>query len=566
MKFTRRQLVGITLCIVLSFIAAYILVLTPKYLGSAVDLMVGKGNVDLSGVRKILLFSLGLYSAYFMLTWFVSWFANQIAVRFVKNIRSQLEYRLNRNPLSFLDTHPHGNLLSHFSIDGELLIDGLFQLISQLFSGVFVVLISLYFMLQVNVRMTLMVIAMVPVMYLTSSAIAKRSLVLYRRQQSLAGQLGGHVQEAMNNHQLILSSNYQKESVKDFEAIHAEYNEVGEKAQFLGALVNPTVRVINNISYVLIGLMGAYVSKNYGLTVGTLTSFISYSIIFSKPFNEFSAIVAQVMSAKASYDRILETLAYPIEEDRGEKMTLKGEVVSFEHVDFSYVKGHPIIQDLSLEIPPLSKVAIVGPTGAGKSTLINILMRFYDVDSGIIKIDGVDTSTLTKESLGNVMSIVLQDPWLFEGTIRQNIKYGKPHATDAEMIEVSIQAGCHDYIQSLDKGYDTKIDLGSQNISLGQKQMITIARALMVDAPILILDEATSNVDVLTEYKIQEVFRKIMAQRTSFFVAHRLATVVDSDVILVMREGKLVEQGTHKELMALKGFYHTLFMSQFDSV
>lgn len=564
MNKNKRIYITLSLCVILSLVSSYILVLSPSYLGDAVDLMIGKGNVDLEGIAYILMISAGLYFIYFILTWIVSWASNHIAVAIVKDLRKQLEYQINRNALSYLDTKPHGALLNLFALDGEILIDGIFQLLSQLFSGVFVVLIALVFLLKINLLMTSIVVLMVPLMYYPSKGIAKSSVNLYRRQQQLAADLSSHVSESMINHELIMSSNYQNQSYEDFEKIHVEYNEVGKKAQILGALVNPTVRVINNLSYALLGLCGAYMVINGQLTVGVLTSFISISIIFSKPFNEFSAIIAQVMAGRASYDRIKEALEVPMERDQGKDSHLKGELVEFEHVDFSYVKNKPIIKDLSLTIPPLSKVAIVGPTGAGKSTLINILMRFYDVDSGVIKIDGLDTQLVSKQSIREVMSIVLQEPWLFEGTIKDNIKYGKQDASDEEVMQAAKQAGCHDYIMSLDDQYETMITLGSTNISVGQKQMITIARAIIVDAPIIILDEATSNIDVLTEYKIQEVFSEIMAHKTSFFVAHRLATVIDSDIILVMKDGKLVEQGTHTELMDKKGFYHELFLSQYS--
>lgn len=564
MKKYRLWIIG-SVCVVLSLVSAYLLVLTPKYIGDAVDVMVGENNVDIVHVRNILIVAVVMYAVYFILSWMTSLIANQVSVLAVQSIRNKLEYRLNRVPLSFLDTTSHGNLQSLFTMDGEMLIDGLYQLLSQLLVGVFTVIIAFVFMIQINVFMTAVVVVLVPVMYYTSKTIAKRSLVLYRKQQSLGGALSGTIQESMSNHQLIMSSNYQSSSYSKFSEIHEEYNIVGEKAQFLGALVNPTVRVINNLSYLLVGLVGALVAHTSGLTIGVLTSFISYSIVFSKPFNEFSAIVSQIMAAKASYDRIMGVMNVPLEQSSGEEVVLSGNEVTFEHVGFSYVANKPIIHDFSLSIPPLSKVAIVGPTGAGKSTLINVLMRFYDIDSGSIKIDGVDTKTLSHHTVRSVMSIVLQDPWLFEGTISQNLKYGNPDATDDQMIEAARQAGCHDYIMSLDKQYDTKVELGSRNISLGQRQMLTIARALLVNAPIIILDEATSNVDVLTEYKIQEVFRKIMSHRTSFFVAHRLATVVDSDVILVMKDGRLVEYGKHDELMAKHGFYHELFMSQFES-
>lgn len=562
MKKTKVYLL-LSITIVCSLLAAITLVLTPFYLGKAIDFMIGKDNVDMVGVVDMLKIALMLYASNFILTWLVSLFANQVSVGIVGSLRGKLFAHINKLPVGYLDTHSHGDIQSRFAMDSELILDGMYQLITQLIGGIFVVVISAYFMFSINVMMTVIVIALVPLMYITSRLVAKHSLQLYKKQQAIAGEISGTVNEYFANNTLLLAYNHQEDAIAKFEALNAALNDVGERAQFISAITNPTTRVVNNISYLLIGLVGAFAVREWGLTVGLLTSFISYSMMFSKPFNEFSAVVAQVMAGRASLERINAILAEPLESNNAHEQKLDGKVVSFEDVQFSYVEGKPLIKNLSLEIKPLSKVAIVGPTGAGKSTLINLLMRFYDIDSGSIKIDGVDLQSVSKRSIRDTMGIVLQDPWLFEGTIRDNIKYGKVDASDEAMFEVSKQAGCHDYIMSLDKQYDTMIALESKNISLGQRQMITIARALLVDAPIIILDEATSSLDVVTEQHIQSVFVKIMEKRTSFFVAHRLSTVIDSDVILVMKDGQLIEQGNHEELMAREGFYHKLYMSQF---
>ena len=562
MKKTKVYLL-LSITIVCSLLAAITLVLTPFYLGKAIDFMIGKDNVDMVGVVEMLKIALMLYGSNFILTWLVSLFANQVSVGIVGSLREKLFAHINKLPVGYLDTHSHGDIQSRFAMDSELILDGMYQLITQLIGGIFVVVISAYFMFSINVMMSVIVIALVPLMYITSRLVAKHSLQLYKKQQAIAGEISGTVNEYFANNTLLLAYNHQEDAIAKFEALNAALNDVGERAQFISAITNPTTRVVNNISYLLIGLVGAFAVLEWGLTVGLLTSFISYSIMFSKPFNEFSAVVAQVMAGRASLERINAILEEPLESNNAHEQKLDGKVVSFEDVQFSYVEGKPLIKNLSLEIKPLSKVAIVGPTGAGKSTLINLLMRFYDIDSGSIKIDGVDLQSVSKRSIRDTMGIVLQDPWLFEGTIRDNIKYGKVDASDEAMFEVSKQAGCHDYIMSLDKQYDTRIALESKNISLGQRQMITIARALLVDAPIIILDEATSSLDVVTEQHIQSVFVKIMEKRTSFFVAHRLSTVIDSDVILVMKDGQLIEQGNHEELMAREGFYHKLYMSQF---
>lgn len=551
----------LALCVILSFIAAFALVIVPRFIGEAVDVMIGVNNVDFTVVIQILMKALLAYLIYFGVSWLSNYILNEISLRFVFKLRNQLEYHLMRNPFSYLDSVAHGKLLNLFTLDGELLIDGIYQGLTQLLNGIFVVIIALYFMLEVSLLMSLLVILTVPVMILTSRAISKRSQQLFRTQQRLAASMNAHVKESLENHELIVNYNYAEVSMDKFEAIHKEYNQVGEKVQILGALVNPTVRVINNISYALLGLLGAYSALHYGLSVGSLMAFISYSILFSKPFNEFSAIISQLVAGKTSYERMQAALKVPFESDGINDVSLKGEHVQFEHVNFAYNKDYPIIKNLNLDIAPLSKVAIVGPTGAGKSTLINILMRFYDVDSGAIKIDGYDSAHLSKHSLRSVLSIVLQEPWLSSGSIRDNIKYGRVDASDEEMIAAAKQAGCYDYIMQLDQDFDTMVTSTSSTMSVGQRQMITIARAILVDAPIIILDEATSNIDILSEAKIQKAFEDVMAHKTSFFVAHHLSTVVDADMILVMKDGELIEQGHHTELMQARGFYYEMVHS-----
>lgn len=563
MELTKKDKFSLVLCIIASFISSLTLVMTPFYLGKAIDLMVGQGNVDMEGVFYYLSMTAVFYLINFAAGWVSMLIANNISINFVKELRIKLQNHISRLPISYLDTHSHGNLQSLFAMDGELILDGLYQFLTQLLNGIFVVLIASYFMFTINVGMTFIVFALVPLVFLTSHIVSKKSLRLFKKQQDLAGRLSGKSSEFIDNHVLVTTSNYQEESIKEFVEINEKLSDIGVRAQFLSAMTNPTTRVVNNLSYLLLGLTGALSAINYGLSIGMLTSFISYSMMFSKPFNEFSAIVAQIQAGRAGYQRFQEVLAEPLEVDSEKHVELKGDVVTFDDVAFSYNKNNPLIENLNLQIEPLSKVAIVGPTGAGKSTLINLLMRFYDVNKGTIAIDGVDTHSIARSDTRNLMGIVLQDPWLFEGTILDNIKYGKPDASLEEVKEATRQAGCYDYIMSLDHQFDTQVSLGSQNISLGQKQMITIARALIVDAPIIILDEATSSIDVVTEKRIQSIFTQIMKSHTSFFVAHRLSTVIDSDVILVMKEGHLIEQGTHHELMSLKGFYHDLYMSQF---
>lgn len=554
--------IRIVIISILALMASLTLVLSPYYLGFAIDGMIGIGNVDFQSVINYLSIAALMYVLNFILTWIVALVSNSFAVNLVYNLRNKLKLKLSKLPLSVLDREPIGNLQALFSNDGELVIDGLNQFINQALSGVFVILISLFFMLRINVFMTVVTVSLVPIMYLSAKFITQRSLKLHRLQQHLSAKLSGLSSEAINNSQLIMSYNYQDDIKQKFDVINQELRNVSEKAVFIAALPNPTTRVVNNIGYMLIGLTGAYAVFNFGLSVGFLTSFVSYSIMFSKPFNELSGIVSQISAAKAGYERIQSFLKMNDEADPKEKVQLQGKTISFEDVSFSYDGTHMIIKDLNLDVEEKSKVAIVGPTGAGKSTLINLLMKYYEVSSGSLKIDNVDTHLISKASSRNLMSIVLQDPWLFNGTIKDNIKYGRPEASDQSVMDAASKAGVHDYITSLDNGYDTIVEIGSKNISLGQRQMITIARALLVDSPIIILDEATSSLDVVTEQEIQKVFTTIMKEKTSFFIAHRLNTVIDSDVILVMKDGRLIEQGNHLSLMNQKGFYYQMYISQ----
>ncbi|MBK2402704.1 ABC transporter ATP-binding protein [Erysipelothrix sp. strain 2 (EsS2-6-Brazil)] len=551
------------LCVLASIISSFALVITPYFLGKAIDGMVGYQNVDLQFATKMLSYTAVAYFMHFILSWATNRMANRFSVRFVSNLRSDLMKKITHLPISFIDQHAHGDLQNLFVMDSELIIDGMYLLLTQFLGGVFVVLVAAYYMIRINLVMSLVVFVMVPIVYFTSKLISRKSFGYFQKQQELSGKLSGKTSEFVDNYHLVLTSNYKNQAIQEFSNINNELNKVGEKAQFMSALTNPTTRLMNNLSYVLLGLTGAFGVLNNTLTVGLMTSFLSYSMMFSKPFNEFSAIISQIIAAKASYQRQQKVFNETNEVDCLQETKLEGKTVAFEDVNFSYDGKHTIIENLNLQINPLSKVAIVGPTGAGKSTLLNLLMRYYDADSGSILIDGLEVNDVSRSSIRQTMSIVLQDPWLFEGTIRENISYGNEKATEEEIIRAAKQAGCHDYIMSLDGGYDSPIKLGSQNISLGQKQLITIARALLMDVPIIILDEATSSVDVVTERHIQNVFTQIMKSHTTFFVAHRLSTVTDSDMILVMKSGRLVEQGTHEELMELRGFYYELYTSQY---
>lgn len=549
--------------LVFAIVGNFAMVLTPFYLGLAIDAMVSQGNVDLVLVKTYLSYAVILYIVSFVFVWISNNISFSIASDFVTSIRDKVQNKLATLPLSYLDVHPHGKLTNMLSNDSDLILDGLFQAISKILGGLVIIIVATIFMLRINTTMTFVVYLTLPFVYISSHIVSKVSGASFRSQQDLAGQLNGFVSESIYNHKLILNYNYQETILNRFKSLNDQYNIAGQRAQFTASLTNPTTRVVNNLSYAIVGLVGAMTILNGNLTVGLFTSFISYSLMFAKPFNELSGNLAQVFAAKAGYENIQSLLNIKSEVDTGTQEIMTAGHVSFEDVSFAYQENNPLIENLDLEVKPKQKIAIVGPTGAGKSTLINILMRYYEVDSGKVYLDGVDIRQLSRQSLHENISIVLQDPWLFEGTILENLKYGREDATMDAVIEAAKAADVHEFISSLDKGYETMIQKGARNISGGQKQLLTIARALLQGGPILILDEATSNIDSLTEKRIQSVFTTIMKQHTTFFIAHRLSTVIDSDLILVMKQGNIVEKGTHRELMDKKGFYYTLYQSQF---
>ena len=561
-KILKNKKLAVLTSLLFATVGNFAMVLTPFYLGSAIDAMLDK-NVQFVVVKENLVLVLLLYIISFIFVWLSNYISFVVGSNVVCDLRNKVQEKLFVLPQSYLDQHAHGKLTNLISSDSDLILDGIFQLLSQILGGLVVIVTATIFMLQIHVGMSFVVFLTIPFVYLSSYWVSKYSIKHFRTQQQLSGKLNGYVNQVIQNHELILNMNYQEEIQKVFENLNSDLNKTGRKAQFVSSLSNPTTRVVQNVSYGLLGLVGAMSIIKGNLSLGLFTSFLSYSTLFSKPFNELSSNLSQVFSAKASLDLITAFLNEKEIDDQGTQSIQSGGEIKFESVNFSYSKKQSLIQDLNLDVASKQKIAIVGPTGSGKSTLINILMRYYDVDSGNILIDGVNLYDLTRENLYHNIALVLQDPWLFEGSILDNIRYGKKDATVEEVMQAAQKADIHDTIMRMDKGYNTKINYGGQNISKGQMQLLTIARALIMEAPILILDEATSSIDSLTEKRIQSVFTQIMESQTSFFIAHRLHTVMDSDLILVMRNGHLVEKGSHEELMGLNGFYKELFESQF---
>ena len=547
----------IVLALVSSLIASICLIATPYYLGRAIDFM----GVDLNLVVSTLLVGLALYGLNGIMMMVTHFTSQKAGIVYTEKLRNDLLARLEKVSIAYLDTTSHGYIISVFSTDSQLFQEGLVQLITQGFQGIFTVVIAAIFMFQIDVSLTLIVFISIPIMMLTSYFVNIRASKLFQVQQNLNAKLNDTVTQMLENEELIFTNAYEDYALDRFAQDNDALNKMAEKAQFMGALINPTTRLVNNISYMLIGLLGSFVIQRKGISIGVLTSFISYSLMFSKPLNELSSVFGDITLGRVAYQRILKLLAIPLQKDNDNDLVMEGNTITMKDVYFSYNDSIPAIEGLNLNIQPLSKVAIVGPTGSGKSTLINLLLRFYDINSGELKIDGNDVSQISRASIRQLMGVVLQEPWLFKGSILDNLKYGNPEASLEDIRFICAEVGCLDYIEDLDQGFNAIV--GQVNMSQGQKQMLTIVRALITQAPILLLDEATSNIDIVSEKLIQQTLTQIMKTHTSFFVAHRLQTVIDSDVILVMKEGRLVESGNHETLMAQKGFYEQLYKAQY---
>lgn len=556
--------------VILSFVCAMITVASTLYApiltGDAIDLIVGKGLVDFDGIKDIIYTFLMVTVVTVISQWFMNIINNHITYSVVRDIRIEVFNHMEELPLSYIDSHKHGDIVSRIVSDIDQFADGLLMGFTQLFTGIVTILATLGFMIAVNVPIALVVIVLTPLSLFVASFIAKRTYHLFHQQSETRGEITALVDEMVGQQKIVQAFGYEDEALERFGEINDRLEKDSMSATFYSSLVNPCTRFVNNLVYAAVGIIGAISAIMTGLTVGQLTCFLSYANQYTKPFNEISNVITELQNAMACAGRVFELLdetpQVPEKENAHVLTDTKG-AIEIKDVNFSYVKDKTLITNLNLSVKPGMRVAIVGPTGCGKSTLINLLMRFYDVDTGSISVDGTDIRDMTRDSLRQNYGMVLQETWLKSGTIRENIAYGKPDATDEEIVQAAKLAHSDSFIRRLPQGYDTVIAEDGGNLSQGQKQLLCITRVMLLLPPMLILDEATSSIDTRTEIRIQKAFNRMMQGRTSFIVAHRLSTIREADVILVMKDGNIIEKGNHDQLMAQNGFYTNLYNSQF---
>ncbi len=555
----------------LSLLFAVIAVVTTLYApvltGQAIDYVVAEGNVDFKAITPILVRFLIVVGIMAASSWMMNLCNNRIAFHVVRDLRTKVYAHVQNLPLAYLDSHPNGDTLSRIVTDIDQLSDGLLMGFSQLFTGVVTIAATLGFMLSIHVGIALLVVLLTPVSLFVAAFIAKRTYSLFRAQSQVRAEMTSLVEELVGNQRVVTAFNYEEKAEERFCDVNHRLQKVGLKAVFLSSLTNPCTRFVNGLVYTGVGIFGGFVALTAGpavLSVGQLSCFLSYANQYTKPFNEISSVITELQNALASAKRVFDLLDEPEQiPDKENAVVFNGAEgrVGLSHVAFSYVPDVSLLRDVTLSVKPGQRVAIVGPTGCGKTTLINLFMRFYDVNKGAITVDGTDVRDLTRESLRENIGMVLQETWLKAGTIAENIAYGKPDATMEEIEEAAKASYAHNFIRRLKDGYQTVIAEDGGNLSQGQKQLLCIARVMLSLPPMLILDEATSSIDTRMEVRIQRAFHKMMKGRTSFIVAHRLSTIREADMILVMKDGDIIEQGTHEELLAKGGFYRNLYYS-----
>lgn len=566
LKCIKKYSVLVVFSLICAAISVVLTLYAPILMGNGVDKIVGAGNVDFDGLKTVLVKLVVVVAITALAQWFMNIINNRITYKVVNDVRTMAFDKLSKLPLSYVDSHTHGDIVSRIIADVDQFSDGLLMGFTQLFTGVMTIVGTLIFMLSINSIITVVVVVITPVSLFAASFIAKKTYSMFKKQSEIKGELTSIVNEMVENQKVVTAFSMEDKVNDSFNEVNDRLNVAGLKATFFSSTTNPVTRFVNSLVYTGVGIIGAIMAIKGRITVGQLSSFLSYANQYTKPFNEISGVVTELQNAMASAARVFELIDEEAETaDKSDAVVLKGVSgsVKLTDVDFSYDKSRELIKNLNLDVKPGARIAIVGPTGCGKSTVINLLMRFYDVDSGSIAVSGHDIKDVTRHSLRENYGMVLQETWLKSGTIKENIAYGRPDATDEEIIEAAKQSHAHSFIKRLPNGYDTVITEDGGNLSQGQKQLLCITRVMLDLPPMLILDEATSSIDTRTEIRIQRAFNKMMKGRTSFVVAHRLSTIKESDVILVMKDGHIIEQGNHETLLAMNGFYTNLYNSQF---
>lgn len=562
-----RYRIFLVFSILLATVSVALTLYIPKLTGHAVDYVIGKGKVNFSGVIQVMI-QIGVCTLITALAqWLMNVCNNKMTYQMVQDIRNEAFDKIEQLPLKYIDGHPYGEVVSRVIADVDQFSDGLLMGFTQLFTGIATIIGTFCFMLSVNVSITFVVVLITPVSFFVANFIAKRTFRMFRLQSEIRGEQTGLIDEMIGNQKVVQAFGRGEDVTERFDEVNKRLQEASLRATFFSSITNPATRFVNSLVYTGVGITGAFAVVRGAMSVGQLSSFLSYANQYTKPFNEISGVVTEFQNAIACAQRVFtlidEEPQIPEPEHAVHLTDIDGNV-KVEDVSFSYLPGQHLIEDFNLEVKPGQRIAIVGPTGCGKTTLINLLMRFYDVNAGSIKVEDIDIREMTRKSLRAGYGMVLQETWLKTGTIRENIAMGRPDATEEEIVEAAKASHIHNYIRRLPKGYDTWITEDGGGLSQGQKQLLCIARVMLCRPPMLILDEATSSIDTRTEIKIQQAFAKLMEGRTTFIVAHRLSTIREADVILVMKDGKIIEQGNHEVLMKKEGFYHHLYESQFS--
>ena len=570
LKYLKTYLPLFIFSLLFTLIVVVLTLYVPILVGQAIDLAAGKNAVDMVEIGKILL-TISLCVAFTAIfQWFINVINNRMVYGIVRNVRHEAFLRIQNMPVSYIDSHQSGDIVNRIIADSDQFSDGLLMGFSQFFNGIMTIIGTIVFMFIINPPVTLIVVFITPLSLFVASFIAKRTFNLFKKQSEIRSAQTALIDEMIGDHKTVVAFNYEDRAQERFDNINADLEKTSLKAIFFSSLTNPSTRFVNSLVYAFVAFSGAMICASFGdemLKVGMLSSFLSYATQYTKPFNEISGVVTELQNALASAGRVFDLIEAPIEEDN---KIINGDAldssIEFCDISFAYTKEKPLIKNFSFKANAGQHIAIVGPTGCGKTTLINLLMRFYDVDEGSIRMGGKDIRDMTRGELRKKYGMVLQETWLSEGTVSENISYGNPDATQEQIVAAAKAAHAHSFIKRLPDGYNTKIGEGGASLSQGQRQLLCIARIMLCDPEILILDEATSSIDTRTEIRIQKAFKTAMKGKTAFIVAHRLSTIKDSDVILVMKDGNIVEQGSHTELLAKKGFYNTLYNSQFPKI